>query len=512
MQSNASLVVNSNKDECSPKKSPLKLSPSANEANGFQIATAVSPITPPSASPPSRPKPAPHLWPENSTARVSLAGLETTVAPSQTTSPLAMNPPSTSPSFPARSSSASPKAQSPLSKYSPRMRDGSLSRRRKEGVVDLSLVPILKRMTTVEECSLDSRKFNIRLNEVKKTDMNLATIPEYHTSSRRTPRASPLTARGCLTPRAVASDPQLSESHQNMGPLTTPEWKERSQRRASSMLLPIDLAPLVIPTRTPPLPPLEAHGMVPILSPDPSKLAIPNDDDIPPKVPPKSPRTLTRAFPAIRPGLKSASSTPSISHTASSSVTSVRSLDTQITPFSANRPWSPLAQIPSPRLKMHERELYSSPAEMTSTKSWNTQDLIDLPIRHIRGGSSLDESTTCLPLGLYKSVSSQSLHQRVASENSVMNRGRPMKRRDVSLQRGISRGLKLALINDTFADLPTGHRNMQATNAIPHEELLVLRKAAEALASSFEILRETQIEELNQVRSIFSIDKVASNF
>ena len=78
-----------------------------------------------------------------------------------------------------------------------------------------------------------------------------------------------------------------------------------------------------------------------------------------------------------------------------------------------------------------------------------------------------------------------------------------MKRGDVSIQRGISRGLKLALINDTFEDLPTGHRNMQAANAIPCAELLVLRRAAEALALSFETLTEQQIEELNQVKNDF---------
>ena len=149
---------------------------------------------------------------------------------------------------------------------------------------------------------------------------------------------------------------------------------------------------------------------------------------------------------------------------------------------------------------MQEKEVYSSPAEMASINSWTTQDQIGSSTRFLRAGFSLDDSTSQLPLGIRKTVSTQSLHQRVASENSVMNRGRPMKRGDVSIQRGISRGLKLALINDTFEELPTGQRNMHAANVIPQEELLVLRKTAETLALSFEILTQIQIEELNQVR------------
>ena len=74
-----------------------------------------------------------------------------------------------------------------------------------------------------------------------------------------------------------------------------------------------------------------------------------------------------------------------------------------------------------------------------------------------------------------------------------------MKRGDVSIQRGASRGIKLGLISGAFGDLPKGFNRRQVSSFIPSEELNGLRRDAEEEAFSYNILTQKQIAGLNQV-------------
>lgn len=81
-----------------------------------------------------------------------------------------------------------------------------------------------------------------------------------------------------------------------------------------------------------------------------------------------------------------------------------------------------------------------------------------------------------------------------------------MKRGDVSLQRSISRGLKMAFINGSFTELPKGLKRSQAPSALATEELRGLRRDAEEQVSRYEILTQLQIANLNQVRTLVTYD------
>lgn len=118
--------------------------------------TTTSPITPDSANTPTRPKPAPVLWTDLSSN--NLYGLETAIAPGQAPPQLFVFPQTPSLSYASRQLSISPKTYTVGTRGPQRSRERSLSRRRKEGVVDLTLEPTAKPMTTVQECAMDSRK------------------------------------------------------------------------------------------------------------------------------------------------------------------------------------------------------------------------------------------------------------------------------------------------------------------------------------------------------------------
>ena len=498
----------------------------AEEEEGTHISPSVSPKSS-IALPPRRPKPAPRLWTEPAIVENTLQGLETVIAPSPIQLQAIQSSMSQGMSFVTPSSGSTQRTYGP--RTSSRSHERSLSSRRKGSVAELDLGSSTKRMKTVPDTIVDSRTFPLFFT-VSSLTFDLAILgSQSFKAGRRTPK-TPAIPKDCPTPRAVASDPQLSETRQEMeSPLKTPQWDEKSQRRASSMLLPSGLAPLVVPSmpaRTPPVPPLEPLNTD--LPPptgtaadaDPEKKQTVERKEDPPKVPPKSPRTLLRAFPAPKPGVAS-SGTPSTSHTANSSISSVSPIETPISALT-NATWSPMAQIPSPGLSKTEEELlpvhadpvllqtrsesprsvklpnakFDRPTEALSPFQTKTTYVLGAP-KHSRNNSS--SANTVLSDHSVNFPYSQSQHQRMVSESSVMNRGRPMKRGDVSLQRSISRSLKMAFINGSFGELPKGYKRGQLPDAMINNELYGLRRDAEELASSYEILTQLQIANLNQV-------------
>ena len=500
------------------------------------LSTSVSPKSSVIAIPPSRPKPAPRLWTEPSAAENSLPGLETVIAPSpvqfhpiQTTLPVGLRP---------GTPSAGKEVKTLASKFSSRSNEGTLSMRRKGSVADLDLGKVEKVRHATEMVSVLRKSFSL----LSYDSSPVAEIPAPRGLRNERKISKALTPpKDCLTPRPVASDPQLSETGQDMEPaLKTPVWDERSQRRASSMLLPLSLAPLVVPSmppRTPPIPPLDPlktdlSPAVATSSPGGSSTQqLIQQVELPPKVPPKSPRTLLRAFPIPRPSVTS-SGTPSTSHTANSSISSISPIETPLTALT-NAAWSPLDRFPSPARLAAQGESPTVPVEnstqqvesgsATSMHKGATRNaegktteaaLTFLPrnafsgkhVKSSRSNSSLAGSTIAIVSG---ATQAQRQHQRMTSESSVMNRGRPMRRGDASLQRGISRGLKGAAVDGSFAELPTGYKKGHVTQAVMHDELRGLRRDAEEQASGYEVLARSQIADLDQVREALLYDSAA---
>ena len=265
------------------------------------------------------------------------------------------------------------------------------------------------------------------------------------------------------------------------------------------MLLPITLAPLVIPPEQPQLAPLESHKF--IRSPEiqsstnveQRKIPDVDEDGPPPQVPPKSPRMLGIAFNGR--SNPTPVGTPNSSHTANSSITSLDSVETPMTAFSAIS-WSPLTQLSNSRYDPKEKEITASPAEFISPRTqWGKVEQIP---KHVHDNASVD--TVSSRTAAIQPVSAQSPHSRNGSESSMMSRGRP-KRRELSRKRERSKGFNVNISEVSIHEVPSGYKQPQAMRAIPKDELNHLRRMAESEASSYETLAERHVKELSLVRT-----------
>lgn len=118
--------------------------------------------------------------------------------------------------------------------------------------------------------------------------------------------------------------------------------------------------------------------------------------------------------------------------------------------------------------------------------------------RHVRGGFSVDEVTLIQQKPLH-AVDGRSMHQRVASEDSVMSRGRPKTRKNMSLQRTMNMALQKAPSQDRMVDLPEESDCNQIDSMAPGIDLMSLREIAESHVIGFEILERQQVDKLNEV-------------
>ncbi|MCJ1400289.1 hypothetical protein MMC11_003493 [Xylographa trunciseda] len=370
--------------------------------------------------------------------------------------------------------------------------DSFSPRRRKGSVSDL----LLDKMTTVQEYSMDSPTIPGR--------------PPTQPNSRNSPepgeQRSPVTTnRGSLTPRAMISAPNLKhDEDDNQHRLDFDTGK--SIRRASSLLLPRGLAPLVIPANDLSILPAEAYR--------PSDLH--QEEGRPPKVPPKSPRTINRAFPQSAKATsvfpQSFKSQPASANSSTSTVHSIQivgtSRTTNNTPEERNlsKPWSaPIrsAGFPSSSPQKHQRG-FSTANDQTSSPPWSAREHRSTTSRQMRFGMSIDETATIKTVNALRSGKTTpepipTGHQRGGSESSVMNRGRPTKKHDVSLQRILNKCTEDDInAKAAFGDLPNGVNNAKAVSVIPTDELRNLKTHAEASASAFRVLRETEVSDLSQ--------------
>jgi len=84
-----------------------------------------------------------------------------------------------------------------------------------------------------------------------------------------------------------------------------------------------------------------------------------------------------------------------------------------------------------------------------------------------------------------------------------MNRGRPMRRGEASLQRKQPIMADNESNNDDGCDdLPRGVCSAKALSSIPIDELRSLRRRAKGSAKTFEILRECEVSNLSKVRKL----------
>ncbi|MCJ1311656.1 hypothetical protein MMC25_005329 [Agyrium rufum] len=355
-------------------------------------------------------------------------------------------------------------------------------KRRKESLADLGL----ELMTTVQEAAMDSPTipgrpplFRSITQEIEPYDLRQLPIRKSSRDAVRKPLSPP---------RSIFSS-DVSSS------MATAE--EKAERRASSILLPHGLAPLVIPSASVESLPSQ------IYRPSASTPDSTGSRDIPPRVPPKSPKTLIKAFPHPRktpktPVSANSNSTSSVCHTANSSVTSFSTNESRASP----KPWASPIRGMSPRsparaLYLHEEIIPGTANGLVSNTG--TIRAKDPPFPNkfrfnesVRAEAELPYSNSPpkSPRGPFAG------HQRAESEASILNRGRPMKRGDMSLQRNVSRGLYMPESESFNEDLPTGIKPGIATKEMYPDELRRLRKLAEARATSYKVLREVDVTAL----------------
>ena len=348
------------------------------------------------------------------------------------------------------------------------------------------------------------------------------------------------------------------------------DWSVKTERRASSTLLPNGLAPLVIPTNDQYTLPARAYR--------PS--AVEEAEDLPPKVPPKSPNTLIRAFPQPRKTPTSATTCSSLaSHTANSSVTSFSTLDSRASPkpwgtpvrgqspfnhyrklsiadaqsplnhqrklsaaddIISPKPWTTPVRGQSPfnhhrKVSVadaqsplnHQRKLsaaddiispkpWTTPVrghsplshhtgsnvndERVSPMAWGEKEITGLTLRHERNQQSMDERISRKQSSGLRNDANLMGHCRVASEASVINRGRPTKRGDMTLQRNPSGAIKrIESEDDAVLDLPVGFRLADAPSNLSYHEMRILKNQAKDQVARFELLQEKHVWSLSKV-------------
>ncbi|MCJ1288590.1 hypothetical protein MMC34_000118 [Xylographa carneopallida] len=280
----------------------------------------------------------------------------------------------------------------------------------------------------------------------------------------------------------------------------------KSIRRASSLLLPCGLAPLVIPANDLSILPAEAYRPSDELP----------DEGRPPKVPPKSPRTINRAFPqSAKATLAFPQSIKSTLASANNSTSTLHTIHTRGTPTTAsstpedtkwNKPWSaPIrsAGFPNSSPQKLQRD-FSSANDQISSPPWSAREHRSTPSRQMRFGMSIDETATIRTMNALRSGKTtpepvSAGHQRGVSESSVINRGRPTRKPDAPLLRILQKCTEDdRAARAAFGDLPDGINNTKAVSVIPTDELRNLKEHAEASAAAFRILREMEVSDLSQ--------------
>ncbi|MCJ1469846.1 hypothetical protein MMC07_008489 [Pseudocyphellaria aurata] len=362
-------------------------------------------------------------------------------------------------------------------------KEAATLKRRKGSVSDLGLGP----MTTVQEGCLDSptipghHPFFVRSMSVPDCKLR----PSSEDTSEKRPRGSELSCAK-VTGSAVLEP--------------TTKSADKTIRRRSSMILPKELARLVIPSSQPP------ERTTPACRDTPSD----EQGDKPPQVPPKSPRTKSRASPRPRKLLHSATSSTSTIYSNTSAATSASSLVGRTSPKS--KPTPPRVESPfrhncglndineqesaeyrsspesshtsprgrSPRVqpcdqaKEEQGTLMIPSADLKSVKTSGHENRIDL----------LEKKNAEHGLGLTNSG-----YQRETSESFVIHRARPMRRGDTSLMHSLSKPmLRSTFCKGDGVEIPMGFNAREASEKVSKADLQILKKQADERVENFEML------------------------
>ncbi|KAG9247973.1 Up-regulated during septation-domain-containing protein [Calycina marina] len=320
----------------------------------------------------------------------------------------------------------------------PKIKDLNLLRRRKIS----GSVPELEPMTTVQEIAMDSPTIPGR--------------PPMHERSISAPGGGGGSWRQNMFGESMVSliaGPAFDESAEIAleGQTKSRTKTPRPTTPPRQPLSPRMLAPLVIPTTSGPVPKLSRQ-----LSSSPVR-----PSTKPPEVPPKSARMMENyPYPRASP---SPASAMSLTSTAPTSVTN--------TPLILNTPVSAL-----PASAPNEHSVSPMPWNTTATHTGNQSDATQ---------------RTEFALG----------HRRGESEASIMDRGRPKNRPEMSyLNRKPSMRMGTSPFDDqkAFETLPEGVRAKDANSKMTSHELEVIRKQAMGQASRFEILASRDVDELSR--------------
>ena len=231
-----------------------------------------------------------------------------------------------------------------------------------------------------------------------------------------------------------------------------------------------------------------------------------------PESPSELPKTLIRAFHKAQRTPTSAMSSSPMSDTANSSMTSLSNMDSRtlqkswaepvkdrsLTSWAVPlKPWITQTRSYSP-LK-HRRRLSKSDKGVSPLASSN-RDINE--IGSYQKGTPVDtkESITSISPSILRFETGPSGHQRGTSKASVIDRGRSMRRGEISLKQVLSRSLKRFPSADrTTHDLPIGVKSPYDSSKLSFGEMGRLKKQAEEQVARFEVLHENDVTILSKV-------------
>ncbi|KKY17455.1 hypothetical protein UCRPC4_g05597 [Phaeomoniella chlamydospora] len=378
-----------------------------------------------------------------------------------------------------------------------KFRAGSLPRRRKASVPELSIAP----MTTVQERPTDSPTIPGRFPVHERSN----SVPTSNKHELFLPRSN-LSPVADLTPGPKSSDLKPSPLRDDDASRDTPGGK--SIKRASSILIPDEDAETILPL-------LPQTTFNPLDNSPSAKAVSPKSDitDVPPAVPPKSPRLKLRIAPVIAamppkaseitnvvrqppvPSSQAPLSTPD-SGISPNPFTTARS-----SPDSQAKPWATPQKGYSP--------VISSSTNMNFSHKHNISAATTTQIGSPPGPPRLTRSHSVSNLQRTRSNSSSTTqnfsyrHRREESEGSMLDRGRPTKRIEGVVKRKLTS--RFAAPEQNFDSLPVGLLPDIATSQLPADEVAALREQAVGQAGKFALLPRKEVKQLS--RELRSLDE-----
>lgn len=311
------------------------------------------------------------------------------------------------------------------------------------------------------------------------------------------------TPRGSEFPCPDVENSAVSET------TTKSSSSEKTARRRSSMILPGDLARLVIPSST---------QKIQTCRDKPSE----EQDDKPPQVPPKSPRTRSRASPRPRKLPHSATSSTSTVYSNTSAATSTSSIVGRTSPkpkptpprvespFSQNGGLNDIKEQDSAGFRSNPNRRHTPPyVENSRNQPYDhdqgEQDPIIVPGAGLEIGKMSGHEKRIEPAEERNTIDhglgiKKMWYQGETPEASVIDRARPMRRGDTSLMHSLSKPmLRNPFQKGEAVEIPTGSNAREVSNNISQADLKILKQQAEERVEHYEVLSLKDESDLSKV-------------